>query len=104
MWLLDLIVKIRGSTESIVILDYALPLTFACEMKNVNLISFLVAGGYKSFSSSNEDEFALCCARAVVRDDVQIAMALCEHLGESLFSSKFVFCFCVRVVALCTAG
>ena len=102
VWLLDLIVKIRGSVERIPLLDFDSPLDYALDQFNFKLMSFLMAYDYDETSEYAEKEFQTCCTRAVTYDpdldsdcqnmtgeekkerreaSIAAAMCLCEDKG-----------------------
>eukprot|EP01083_Nonionella_stella_P083398 230608_1 len=78
VWLLDLLMKVRSSTERLPCLDYDTPLYFAVKTNNIKLVSLLMSYGYHK---RNSQEFEHCVIECVVNEEYKMALVLCEHEG-----------------------
>eukprot|EP01084_Bolivina_argentea_P197144 337889_1 len=81
VWRLDLVLKIRGSTERIGLLDYDLPLQTAYEAGNIKMMSLLMAYEYDKQSDENLAEFEYCVSNAITTGKIREALTLCEQKG-----------------------
>ena len=91
IWFLDLLLKIKGSTDIVPLLDITNPLQNAFNKKNLKMISLLVGADYTERDEQNFKEWELASANAVVRavnkddaikeENAKCALALCEHRG-----------------------
>ena len=78
IWLLDLLIKVRTSTERLPCLDYETPLYYAVKSNNFQLVSLLMAYGY---DKGHREEFEHCVIESIVTEQYKMALVLCEHLG-----------------------
>ena len=91
IWFLDLLLKIKSSTDIVPLLDITNPLQNAFINKNLKMISFLIGANYPERSEQNRKEWELAIANAVVsatKGDYEnqeinskCALALCENKG-----------------------
>lgn len=78
VWLLDLLLKIRGSKQRIPILDFDSPLYYSLQNNNLRLASFLMASKY---ADDHPEEFEFSVTEAVCRNNIKAAMCMCEDVG-----------------------
>ena len=81
VWLLDLLLKVRTSTERMPCLDYDTPLYYAVKANNLQMVTLLIAYGYHR---KHRQEFEHCVIECVVSEQYKMALVLCEQQGIPL--------------------
>merc|ERR1712087_652352 len=81
IFMLDLLLLLRTSTEWLPVLDIPNPLYLSIQRNNIAMLSMLSAYGYSDQGETEEAEFKKSVMECIVHQKYRMAMIMCEQLG-----------------------